>query len=85
MLSADDILRVWEEGERQHPLDRALTMLGAASPGATREALASLPIGVRDRRLFAVRAASFGQEMECYEECPACGNQWIPCSCWACG
>jgi hypothetical protein len=75
MLSAHDILRVWEEGERQHPLDRALTMLGASVPGVTRQALAALPIGVRDRRLLALREASFGPALECFQECPQCGER----------
>jgi hypothetical protein len=74
-LSASDILRVWEEGELQHPLDRALTILAASSPGSTHEMLAALPIGVRDRRLLALRAASFGPALECFQECPACGER----------
>ena len=31
-LSAEKILAVWEAGRPQHDLDRALTMLAAASP-----------------------------------------------------
>ena len=59
-LSAADIVRVWECGAAQHPLDRALTILAAADPGVGRAALGDLPLGERNRRLLAVRQSTFG-------------------------
>ena len=43
-LSAHDLLRVWELGEDQHPLDRALTILATACPELTWDELATLSI-----------------------------------------
>lgn len=71
-LSAEKILAVWEAGRSQHALDRALTILAAASPGATRDALADLSIGERDARLFRLRALVLGPRAEAYAECPRC-------------
>ena len=51
-LTAEKLLAVWERGRPQHPLDRALTLLAAATPNTTRDELADLSIGERDARLF---------------------------------
>ncbi len=69
-LSSTDILRIWESGARQHPLDRALTVLAAA--GERRADLAHLPIGERDRRLWEVRETTFGPIVESLTQCPTC-------------
>jgi len=71
-LSAEKILALWESGRPQHALDRALTILAAASPGASRAALADLPIGERDARLLKLRALVFGPQAEAFTECPRC-------------
>jgi hypothetical protein len=73
-LAAEEILWIWEVGERQHPVVRPLTILAATLPRASWEELADLPIARRDARLLGVRAATFGATMESYAECPACGS-----------
>ena len=75
-LSAAKILALWESGRPQHALDRALTVLAAASPGADRAALADLPIGERDARLLRLRAQTFGAPAEGFAECPRCA-EWV--------
>jgi hypothetical protein len=54
--TAQDILAVWEAGQDQHPVDRALTVLEHGFPDLTRKRSASLPLGQRDRLLLALRA-----------------------------
>jgi hypothetical protein len=71
-LSPEQILAVWERGRPQHALDRALTILAAATPEASRAALADLPIGERDARLLQLRALVFGPRAEAFAECPNC-------------
>jgi hypothetical protein len=74
-LSAEKILAVWEAGRPQHALDRALTILTAASPGASRAALADLSIGQRDALLLQLRSLSFGPHAEGFAECPRCAER----------
>ena len=71
-FSAGDIVRLWEEGSRQHPLDRALTILARACPTIGRERLAELIIGQRDALLLQLREETFGRRMDAYAECPEC-------------
>src|SRR6266511_3070640 len=71
-LTAPELLDAWERGRGAHPLDRALILLGAASPGASHEALAALSIGERDARLFALRGACFGDRLSARTTCPRC-------------
>ena len=73
-IAAASLLDAWEQGERQHPLHRALTLLSVAEPQASIEALADLPIGERDRRLFALRARLFGGQLDAVAACPRCGE-----------
>lgn len=72
-LSASQLIDVWETGERQHPLDRALTLLASACPEKTLTELAQLSIGERDALLFRLRRLMLGPDMDAYAECPACG------------
>jgi hypothetical protein len=74
-LSAAELPDVWERGERQHPLDRALTLLAAACPEKERQELMHLSIGQRDALLLTLRQLTFGPQLEAYAECPACGAQ----------
>ncbi len=74
-LSAEKILALWETGRPQHALDRALTILAAATPGATRDALADLSIGERDARLLQLRALVLGPRAEGFAECPRCAER----------
>jgi len=73
-LSPEKILDVWEAGRQQHELDRALTLLTAAS-GLSRDELADLPIGERDARLLRLRKLVLGAGAAGISECPECGER----------
>lgn len=74
VLSAGEILRVWEAGKTRHPLDRALLLLRVSYPGRTQEELARLRVGQRDALLLAVREQTFPEPLHCYTECPRCST-----------
>jgi hypothetical protein len=69
-----DLLAIWERGQGQGPVARALAILTVAFPGEAEDTLAALPLGRRDARLLAVRAATFGPHLACLAPCPACGE-----------
>ena len=73
-LSANDILRIWEIGRNQHPPDRALTILSANRPKATRAQLADLTVGQRDGCLLELRERTFGSKVRGFAECPWCAK-----------
>lgn len=74
-LSATQIMRIWERGVDRPPLERALTVLAEAQPEANPQALGALPIGARDKRLMALREATFGPEFCAVASCAACGER----------
>jgi len=74
-LNAHDIVRLCEWGRDKHPLDRALVLLRAASPGVEPTALARFPIGRRDALLLELRAEVFGKKLEVLVPCPKCGER----------
>jgi hypothetical protein len=74
-LSAEKILALWETGRPQHALDRALTILAAATPGTNRDTLADLSIGDRDARLLQLRSMVLGPHAEGFAECPRCAER----------
>src|SRR6266699_2570876 len=71
-LSAQELLLIWEVGLRQHPVDRALTILALALPKAPRAELLALSVGQRDAHLLAVREGTFGAQLAGFAECSAC-------------
>ena len=73
-LSANDLLEVWELGQDQHPLDRALILLGAACPELDADELAGLSVGARDARLLTLRERTFGPRLAGFVECPRCSE-----------
>ena len=73
-LSAYDLLGVWEVGEDQQPLDRALTLLAASCPEVTWDELAALSIGQRDARLLTLRELTSGPRLNGFAECPRCAE-----------
>lgn len=77
-LSDHEVLRVWENGTGEHPIDRALTVLSAAFPDVGRSDLAAMSVGRRDGHLMDVREANFGRRVSGVAECPKCGEllQW---------
>jgi len=74
-LSAAELLRVWELGLAQPPLQRALTLLAAAAPDITPEALYNLSIGERDARLLTLREWTFGPQLSSLTTCPDCSER----------
>lgn len=71
-LSASDVISVWELGQSQHPLERAITILSVACPDMTQHQLAALSIGQRDIRLLTLREITFGRKLNSLTECPKC-------------
>lgn len=71
-LSARQLLTVWEQGLVQTSIQRALSLLAAASPGVSPDSLARLPVGQRDGRLLTLRAWTFGEQLLGFATCPAC-------------
>jgi hypothetical protein len=69
------LLALWEDGSRQGPADRALTMLRHALPGEDPGALAHWPIGRRDAGLLSLHAALFGSRIDALVICPHCQEQ----------
>lgn len=74
-LSADQILRIWEMGQRLHWVDRALTLLAFSYPEQSVANLASLTIGQRDTLLLTLRERTFGNTLNCFAQCPQCGEE----------
>jgi hypothetical protein len=74
-LDSEAIVQAWEEGQPQHPIDRALTLLSLSRPDATRNDLAKLPIGRRDTLLIEMREHVFGRELHLFAVCPACEEE----------
>ncbi len=74
-LSAPGLLTVWERGLEQGVIDRALTLLAAACPEFSPEALAGLSIGRRNAGLLQLREWAFGPELAGLVVCPHCGER----------
>lgn len=73
-LSDHEVLRAWETGLTQHPVDRALTILAVTLPDADRNRLAAMSVGQRDGHLMDARKANFGSGVSGVAECPGCGE-----------
>jgi hypothetical protein len=74
-LSAAQLLVAWERGQGQSSIQRALILLSIACPELTRDQLAQLSIGERDRRLLDLRELTFGGQLVSLAKCSACGQQ----------
>jgi T4 bacteriophage base plate protein len=74
-LTGEQILKIWEIAQAQHPIDRALTFLAFACPEKSADELAAFSIGQRDAYLLTLRELTFGSQMESYAECPKCGER----------
>jgi hypothetical protein len=69
---AETVLQVWERGRREHPIDRALTILSIFGE-QPRQELAAMSVERRDTQLLAWRTRLFGPQMPGYASCPDCG------------
>jgi hypothetical protein len=74
-LLAPDIVRMWEAGRDQQPIDRAISLLYAAGAGSSREELAALKISRRDSQLLELRKQTFGDTLNAFSECPQCAGR----------
>lgn len=74
MLTASQILEVWEQGRAQIPVQRALSLLALALPDLSPRDLENCGIGRRDRELLALRQRIFGPRITASATCPACGE-----------
>lgn len=72
-LTASAVLRIWEQGQRGHPVNQALALLAAALPNRTFAELADLSLGTRDALLLRLRERTLGSELKGYTACPRCG------------
>jgi len=73
-LSAAELIRAWERGWGQSPVDRALTLLAAVSTESLAD-LSRLSVGQRDARLLEIYEQHFGQTLRAFAECPECGER----------
>ena len=74
-LSTYDLLYIWEQGQRQHPVAQALTMLAVACPELPPAHLVTLPIGQRDAYLLDLWAQTFGATVYGTGTCPQCAER----------
>ncbi|MEL6940436.1 MAG: phage baseplate protein [Cyanobacteria bacterium J06598_1] len=74
-LSSAQIIRLWEVGQPQHPIDRALSCLTVALPSVPPKTLRQLSIGQRDAYLLRLRERTFGAQMASLASCPHCQEQ----------
>jgi hypothetical protein len=75
LITAAELLNVWEDGHSSTSTRRALLLLAAMHPGVSPEALAALSIGRRDAELLRLRQALWGPRMAAFAACPACGEK----------
>jgi hypothetical protein len=71
VISDRELLSVWDAAQEIHPAARPLLLLSASGD---REAVDTLPIPARDRRLLALRERWFGSAYESVVTCDACGT-----------
>lgn len=71
-LSAAELLSVWERGQSQPPVEKALALLTFACDGTPPEELALWSIGRRDDHLLTLREWAFGPRLQSIADCPAC-------------
>jgi hypothetical protein len=74
-LHPAELLRVWDEGDARHDIDRALVLLRFGLPERDYPWLASLPVGRRDAFLLHLRRATFGSRIVFVVLCPRCGEK----------
>ena len=75
VLSASELLGVWERGLNQSPVRRALDLLTVANPEHTMTQLAELSIGCRDGLLLTLREWIFGSQIQSVATCPQCSDR----------
>jgi hypothetical protein len=74
-LTAVRILRAWERGIGRNAYERAIDILAEAESDVSTDELAALPIGEVEKRLLAIRQATFGRRFCARFSCPACSER----------
>lgn len=75
LLSATELLTVWEQGLTQSWVQRGLSLLAFVHPDRSWEQLAHISIGNRDRSLLHLRESLFGTQMASVVDCPVCRDR----------
>jgi hypothetical protein len=73
-LTEAALLPLWEEGERAGELGREALLLAAAAPKLAGDDPAELTFGQRNAALLALHARAFGERLDGFVCCPACGE-----------
>jgi hypothetical protein len=73
--SEAQLLALWEQGLRRHPVDRALLLCAWARPEVPGSRLPELPLGAINAALLRLREACFGGRIDAYVDCPRCGER----------
>ncbi|WP_156830520.1 T4 family baseplate hub assembly chaperone [Methylobacter marinus] len=71
LLSAAELLDIWDAGRTASPCRCSLLLLSAFLP-EEREILANMPLGGLNARLLQLRTQLFGPTLNCLASCPAC-------------
>jgi hypothetical protein len=69
------LLRAWECGAAEAPLDRAPSLLHSLGAMAESVQTGELTVGQCDARLFELRRVLFGETLEVVATCPACQTE----------
>lgn len=73
--SDQELLRVWEEHQRSHPILRAIGALAAAVPERGWDGWVRASIGERDRALLTLYERLFGSDLHTTATCPRCSER----------
>jgi hypothetical protein len=74
-FSVQELLEVWERGQAQPAVRRALVLLSIACPEAADQDLEELSVGQRDARLLELRERTFGSQLSGLVTCPGCDER----------
>jgi len=73
--SPAQLLALWEQGVRRHPIDRALLLGIWARPDLSPARLSDLPLGTLNRALLHFRESCFGSHISACVDCEYCGTR----------
>ena len=71
-LTADEVLQLWERGERLRPAVRTLTLLARARKGVPARVIEDMTIGESEMTLLALRTTTLGKDFRGIDSCPDC-------------
>jgi hypothetical protein len=71
-LTAEEVLQLWERGERLRPAVRTLTLLARARKGVPARVIEDMTIGESEMTLLALRTTTLGKDFRGIDSCPDC-------------